>query len=180
MATQRSRKLPKSEVPKATKWDAIARSTLRVLAAAALTVMMGAGCAGGNTSSAPPLATRSHSPTIPSPSPSPSLTCGPTGTELTIAAQKDPSNPSSPHSYDKDCLAATADVRFTIRFENREAESHNVDILDHPGGTSLFTGKIFKGPKTVTYRLDPLPAGTYYFRCDVHPLVMNGALIVGG
>jgi plastocyanin len=99
---------------------------------------------------------------------------------LEIAAQKDPSNPSSPHSYDKDCLAAPADVRFTIRFENREAESHNVDILDHPGGTSLFTGKIFKGPKTVTYKVNPLPAGTYYFRCDVHALVMNGTLIVGG
>ena len=34
------------------------------------------------------------------------------------------------------------------------------------------------GSATVTYRVGPLPAGTYLFRCDVHPF-MKGAFVVG-
>lgn len=81
--------------------------------------------------------------------------------------------------FDKDCLAAPADAEFKIALDNGAAEWHNIDILDHPGGTSLFTGKIFAGPKTMNYAIDPLSAGTYYFRCAVHPLRMNGTLLVG-
>lgn len=77
-------------------------------------------------------------------------------------------------------MAAPADTPFTIRFDNRDADAHNVDILDHPGGTALFTGKIVTGPKIVTYRVEALPAGTYYFRCDIHPLVMHGVFLVSG
>lgn len=150
------------------------------MAAATITVILGAGCGAERTSSAPPPATTVPTASVPPPSPSPSPTCSPSGTHLEIVAQKDTSKPApSPDSFDKDCLAAPAETRFTIRFDNRDAESHNVDILDHPGGTSLFTGKIIKGPKTVTYRVKPLPSGTYYFRCDVHPLRMNGTLLVG-
>ncbi len=90
-----------------------------------------------------------------------------------------PSNPSG-YAFDKDCVAAPAGARFTIKFDNQDAESHNLDILDQPGGTSLFAGKIIKGPKTVTYTVKPLAAGTYYFRCDLHPLRMNGEFLVGG
>jgi plastocyanin len=96
---------------------------------------------------------------------------------LEITAQADPV--TGLPEFDKDCLAAPADTEFTIALDNRDAESHNIDILDHPGGTSLFTGKIFAGPKTMTYAIDPLSAGTNYFRCDVHPLRMNGTLLVG-
>jgi plastocyanin len=64
-------------------------------------------------------------------------------------------------------------------FDNKEVDvSHNVEILDHPGGTSLFTGEIISGPKTITYKLKAFEAGTYYFRCSVHPLRMNGTLLV--
>jgi hypothetical protein len=49
------------------------------------------------------------------------------------------------HAFDRDCLAAPADTAFTIRLDNRYADMHNVDILDHPGGTSLFLGKLVKG-----------------------------------
>jgi plastocyanin len=98
---------------------------------------------------------------------------------LEIAALAHPSNPSG-YTFDKDCLAAPARTGFTIEFDNQDAESHNLDILDQPGGTSLFAGKIIKGLKTVTYTVKPLPAGSYYFRCDVHPLRMNGTLLVGG
>jgi plastocyanin len=102
----------------------------------------------------------------------------PSGTKLKIVAQKDPSKFPSPYAFDRDCLAAPAETKFTIRLENRDVDSHNVDILDHPGGTSLFAGKIIKGPKTITYSVTPFPPGIYYFRCDVHPLRMNGTFVV--
>jgi plastocyanin len=72
------------------------------------------------------------------------------------------------YSFNKDCLAAPADSRFTIKFDNRDAERHNIEILDHAGGTALFTGKFFTGLQTVTYTVKPVPAGTYYFRCNIH------------
>jgi plastocyanin len=85
---------------------------------------------------------------------------------------------TSRHAFDRGCLAAPADTAFTIRLDNRDSDMHNVNILDHPGGTSLFLGELVKGPKVVTYDVDPLAAGTYYFRCDVHPLQMNGDFLV--
>ncbi len=161
----------------AVKRNVITRSTLRVWAAVSMTVIMGAGCGGGSTSTAPPTVTTASTPSTLSPTPSPSAVCSPSGTELEVAAETDTSGIPS---FDKDCLAAPADTRFTIRFDNRDAEAHNVDILDHPGGTSLFTGDLITGPKVVTYTVKPLPSGTYYFRCDVHPLRMHGTFVVGG
>lgn len=83
--------------------------------------------------------------------------------------------------YDKGCLAVPAGKLFTITFDNKEADvSHNVEILDHPGGSSLFTGKIISGPRTITYKVEAFKEGTYCFRCTVHPLRMSGTLLVGG
>ncbi len=43
-----------------------------------------------------------------------------------------------------------------------------MEILD-AGGAKVLDGEIVTGPKTVTYKVNPLPAGTYQFRCVVHP-----------
>jgi plastocyanin len=157
----------------------ISRSKLRMLAATSMALIMGAGCGGGSTSSNPPTVTTAPTASVVSPTPSPSAICSPSGTALEIAAEAAPSTSAPSPSFDKDCLAAPADTRFTIRFDNRDAESHNIDILDFPGGTSLFTGKVVTGPKIVTYTVKRLPAGTYYFRCDIHPLRMHGTFLVG-
>src|SRR4051812_35224228 len=109
---------------------------------AAMTIAVGAACGGGTTSSSLPSVTPSPAvSTTASPSPNPSLTCSPNGTELEIIAQ----STGAVHAFDRSCLAAPADTPFTIRFDNRDADAHNVDILDHPGGTPLFTGKIVTG-----------------------------------
>ena len=80
--------------------------------------------------------------------------------------------------FDKTCLAAPANTPFSIRFDNEDSNTHNVDIMR--GGTSLFTGDIVVGPKVVTYSVGALPAGTYTFRCDVHSHQMHGLFVVSG
>jgi plastocyanin len=98
-------------------------------------------------------------------------TCSPTGTALRIEAQN--------LHFDRDCLAAPAAESFTLTLRNDEnGIPHNVSI--YPNGTqgdALFKGDAVTGVQTTVYRVQGLPAGTYYFQCDVHP-DMNGALVV--
>ena len=102
--------------------------------------------------------------------------CAPGGTTLEIAAQA--------LAFDKDCLAAPADTAFEIVFDNREAGvPHNVEIFSDPSasrrlGGATDAGDFITGPKQVTYRVPALPAGQYFFRCDLHPPQMNGTFVV--
>ena len=76
-------------------------------------------------------------------------------------------------------LTAPAAKPFQIAFENKESAAHNVAIYSDSGyGTALFRQDPVTGPKTVVYEVPALAAGTYYFRCDVHP-AMNGTLTAG-
>ena len=102
--------------------------------------------------------------------------CTPSGSALKIVAR----DVGSIYAFDAECLAALADAPFTIAFDNQSpGVSHNVDILDFPGGTVLFSGEVTLGPKIVTYKVNALAAGKYYFHCKIHPILMNGVLIVG-
>jgi plastocyanin len=135
-----------------------------------LPVLILTACGGGQEPApraAPPAATAS--PAAPQ--------CTPSGTTLQITAERD--------KFDKDCLAAPADTPFTIKFTNKDKArgddpiyTHNVSIESTTGVTTLFAGDTVRGPKTVEYRVDPLPAGTYGFECDVHPHLMNGTFVV--
>ena len=59
---------------------------------------------------------------------------------------------------------------FQIEFENKDSVQHNVAIFDSDKLTkNFFRGTVFAGPKTMTYDVPALAAGTYYFHCDVHP-----------
>jgi cytochrome c oxidase subunit 2 len=74
-------------------------------------------------------------------------------------------------------LEAPAGTPFSIAFSNNDnGVPHNVDILDANGG-DVFKGDIVTGPTTVTYQVPALPAGSYQFRCLVHPS-MTGTLTV--
>jgi plastocyanin len=58
--------------------------------------------------------------------------------------------------------------------------AHNISIYtDETAATSLFTGDLVTGPNTATYKVGALKAGTYFFRCDVHPTTMTGTFVVG-
>lgn len=65
-------------------------------------------------------------------------------------------------------LSTAADVPFVIRFENKEAVPHNVEIKD-ASGMVMFKGDIVTGPTVVEYQVPALPAGIYQFVCTVHP-----------
>lgn len=81
--------------------------------------------------------------------------------------------------FDTTELDLPAGQPVTISFENKDAGTpHNIAIYaDASAATVLFQGEEFPGPATQTYKIDPLDAGEYYFRCDVHP-TMNGTVVV--
>ncbi len=81
-------------------------------------------------------------------------------------------------AFEQTELSAPADVPFTIKFENKEAVPHNVEIKDATG-VSVFKGDIVTGPIVKEYAVPALPAGAYTFNCTVHPN-MTGTLKVGG
>jgi len=105
-------------------------------------------------------------------SPATAAACAPEGTALTVVAEQ--------MAFDTDCLAAPADTAFTIAFDNKDlGVPHNVSIYKDDSATeALFTGELVTGPGKITYKVPALPAGTYFFRCDVHP-TMNGTFVVG-
>jgi hypothetical protein len=83
--------------------------------------------------------------------------------------------------FDKTCLAAPADQPFTLTFDNKEAVPHNVSIYEGPGPVKpLFQGEIFSGPSMKDYQVDAIPAGVYYFQCDVHGAAMSGQFASAG
>jgi plastocyanin len=73
-------------------------------------------------------------------------------------------------AFSTSSLSAPADEPFQIAFDNREGAPHNVAIYRDDSATEqVFGSEPFSGPAVVTYDLPPLAAGTYFFRCDVHP-----------
>ena len=98
-------------------------------------------------------------------------TCAPDGTSLMLTARD--------HAFDKNCLAVPAGRPFTIRFDNRDADRHNVAILpSHMSTEAFFRGDIVPGPKSITYSVPALKPGTWHFHCEIHPNLMNGTFIV--
>lgn len=73
--------------------------------------------------------------------------------------------------FDKDLLEFPADEAVKLAFTNSDAGiPHNVSIYpDETSPEGLFVGEIFSGVATKTYEIDPIAAGTYFFKCDVHP-----------
>ena len=79
--------------------------------------------------------------------------------------------------FDSAELVVPADRPFSLVFENREPIPHNVAIYtDASAAQAIFVGEIFPGPAERPYAVPPIPAGTYFFRCDVHPVQMTGTV----
>jgi plastocyanin len=88
-------------------------------------------------------------------------------------------------AYQATCLHAPAGA-FRINLDNQDpGVPHNIEVFDKDPTTdaeakSLFKGDLVTGPALRTYDVPALPAGRYFFHCDVHPDQMQGTLIVGG
>jgi plastocyanin len=82
-------------------------------------------------------------------------------------------------SFDIAEIDLVAGVTTTITFTNNDAGvQHNIAIYtDSSAATNLFKGDLVTGVNTATYAIPALDAGTYYFRCDIHP-TMNGKVVV--
>jgi plastocyanin len=78
--------------------------------------------------------------------------------------------------YDVTTLAVPADTSFSLLLTNQEAAPHNVAIYrDSSAAEDLFIGEVISNA-SIVYEVPALEAGSYFFRCDVHP-DMNGALV---
>jgi plastocyanin len=102
--------------------------------------------------------------------------CSPSGTTVKVVAKG--------IAFDTNCLAAPAKQAFTIDFDNQDAGiPHNVEVYTNSSATQRLAGAAgptdtITGVTTTTYKVSPLPPGTYYFQCDVHPTQMFGTFIV--
>jgi hypothetical protein len=84
---------------------------------------------------------------------------------------------SSAVSFETKLLIVPADRPFDLVFHNNHAGvPHNVDIGDSASApTTYLHGEVITGVETITYNVSAMPAGTYYFQCEVHPN-MNGTV----
>lgn len=99
-----------------------------------------------------------------------SAPCAPNGTTVNVSAHD--------YAFAPRCLAAPAGTPFQLVFDDTEG-THNVAIYtDNTAANVLFKGAFVTGPRTVTYDVPALEAGTYFFRCDVHPTQMTGVFVV--
>jgi plastocyanin len=97
--------------------------------------------------------------------------CSPSGTTLSIVA--------SDTKFNAACLAAPANQAVTLSYENKDTIGHSIAILEsHTATEVLFRADIFTGPRTMTFNIPALRAGTYAFHCEVHPAVMKGTFAV--
>ena len=93
-------------------------------------------------------------------------------------------DPNAPAIVAKDIKFVTTEVNvpagkpFGLSFANQESAPHNVAIYtDSSASQALFKGDIF-GNETRVYQVPALAAGSYFFRCDVHP-EMTGTIVAG-
>jgi plastocyanin len=84
-------------------------------------------------------------------------------------------------SFDKNTITVPAGAKVTVNFNNKDSGiAHNFAAYTDSSATkSIFVGQVISGPKTTTYTFTaPGTPGNYFFRCDIHPSIMTGTLIV--
>ena len=81
-------------------------------------------------------------------------------------------------TFDTDELFLPADKSFPLVLVNKDADQHNIAIRTGRNfdGELLFRMDPF-GASTVQVPAGPFAEGTYFFICDLHP-VMSGTVIV--
>jgi plastocyanin len=100
---------------------------------------------------------------------SPTVSTPPAGDAVTVTAKD--------LKFGQSEITVPADEAFDLVFDNQEGAPHNVAIYtDSSASTKISVGDIFSGPAQKTQSVPALAAGTYFFRCDVHP-DMQGSIV---
>jgi cytochrome c oxidase subunit 2 len=99
--------------------------------------------------------------------------CKPTGSSITLIAQH--------IQWDKKCIAAVAGKPIQITIINKDSGiAHNFAIwVSSALKKRLYQTANVNGPASMTFTAPALPAGKYYFQCDIHGPAMSGTLIIG-
>ncbi len=146
----------------------------RLIALAAVSALFLVGCGGGGDEVVDPLAggppaADAHNPA--DHAGNATSTCAPAGTTLSLTA--------SGTKFNTDCLAAPASQPFTINFDNKDSQAHNIQILEsHSASEALFDAELISGPGVKTLNVGALKAGTFAFHCKIHPGQMSGTFVV--
>jgi plastocyanin len=99
----------------------------------------------------------------------PSAPASPAGDSVTVTAKD--------LKFGQTTVTVPADETFDLVFDNQEGAPHNVAIYtDESASTEISVGEVFSGPAQKTQSVPALAAGTYFFRCDVHP-DMKGSIV---
>jgi cytochrome c oxidase subunit 2 len=87
-------------------------------------------------------------------------------------------------SFDVTNIEVEAGRQVTVTLDNRDAGvPHNWALYDseqaaNSGAAAIAATSIEAGPNTQSVTFDAPEPGTYFFRCDVHPTLMTGTLVV--
>jgi len=118
------------------------------------------------------------------PQPTVTSTTTPTSTTTTTSA----SGPSvtidliaEVMAFDKSSITVQAGSAVTLNFNNKDGGiPHNFALYTNSSATTpIFVGQTITGPAMIIYKFSaPNTAGTYFFRCDIHPTSMIGSFIV--
>lgn len=85
-------------------------------------------------------------------------------------------------AFDQSVITVPAGTLVTLVFTNNEDPVifHNVGIYKSKAAIEpIMVGEFISGGEKTTYQFTaPSTPGTYYFRCDVHPLAMDGEFVV--
>jgi|GEM_PF-797196 len=84
-------------------------------------------------------------------------------------------------AFDKSTITVPAGAKVTVNFNNRDSGvPHNFAVYETEAAEKIiFRGQIVTGLAKTEYTFDaPAVSGTYFFRCDIHPALMKGQLIV--
>jgi plastocyanin len=104
-----------------------------------------------------------------SPAASPAASAPPAGDAVVVTAKD--------LKFGQTNLTVPADEAFDLVLDNQESAPHNVAIYtDSSASTKISVGEIFSGPAQKTQTVPALAAGSYFFRCDVHP-DMQGSIV---
>ena len=98
-----------------------------------------------------------------------------------VGESEDPGGPiqvtAQEFAFNPTRIEITAGEEVTIEMTNRdEGVTHNFHVIAGSVDEALPTFTPADGPQSLTFTIEA--AGTYEFRCDVHPTTMIGALVV--